>query len=127
MKVLVIGSGGREHALVWKIAQSPLLDALHAAPGSKAISSLATCHPESKADDLDGLVAFATGESIDLVVVGPEDPLAAGISDRLRGEGVAVFGPSQRRRNSREVKRSLKTLWRAMIFRPQVMLCSMRG
>lgn len=94
MKVLVIGSGGREHALVWKIAQSPLLDALHAAPGSKAISSLATCHPEIKAEDLDGLVAFATGESIDLVVVGPEDPLAAGISDRLRAEGVAVFGPS---------------------------------
>ena len=94
MKVLVIGSGGREHALVWKIAQSPLLEALHAAPGSKAIGALATCHPETKAGDFDGLVSLAKAESIDLVVVGPEDPLAAGISDRLRAEGIAVFGPS---------------------------------
>ncbi len=94
MKVLVVGSGGREHALVWKIAQSPLLTALHAAPGSAAISELATCHPGTKATDLDGLVALARTEAIDLVVVGPEDPLAAGISDRLRDERIATFGPS---------------------------------
>lgn len=79
MKVLVIGSGGREHALAWKIAQSPELTALHAAPGSKAIGRLATCHAETKANDLDGIVALAQSESIDLVVVGPEDPLAAGL------------------------------------------------
>ena len=84
MKVLVVGSGGREHALVWKIAQSPLLTALHAAPGSAAIGALATLHAEVKANDLDGIVALAKGESIDLVVVGPEDPLAAGLADHLR-------------------------------------------
>ena len=94
MKVLVVGSGGREHALVWKIAQSPLLSALHAAPGSAAIAGLATCHADIKANDLDALVALAQSESIDLVVVGPEDPLAAGLSDRLREQGVATFGPS---------------------------------
>jgi phosphoribosylamine--glycine ligase len=94
LKVLVIGSGGREHALVWKIAQSPELTALHIAPGSAAISALGTCHPEVGAKDLDAIVALAKSESIDLVVVGPEDPLAAGLSDRLRAEGVAVFGPS---------------------------------
>lgn len=94
MKVLVVGSGGREHALIWKIAQSPALEALHAAPGSRAISALATCHSETKANDLDGLVELAQAESIDLVVVGPEDPLAAGLSDRLRAAGIATFGPS---------------------------------
>lgn len=94
MKVLVVGGGGREHALVWKIAQSPRLTALHAAPGSKAIAQLATCHPETKAGDLDAIVALAQRHAIDLVVVGPEDPLAAGLSDRLRAQGIATFGPS---------------------------------
>jgi phosphoribosylamine--glycine ligase len=94
VKVLVVGSGGREHALAWKIAQSPLLTALHAAPGSRALEALATCHPEVKAKDVEGIVALAQAESIDLVVVGPEDPLVAGLSDRLRGEGIATFGPS---------------------------------
>ena len=94
MRVLVIGSGGREHALVWKIAQSDRLSALHAAPGSAAIEGLATCHPDVKVSDLAGIEALALRESIDLVVVGPEDPLAAGLSDRLRAAGVAVFGPS---------------------------------
>jgi phosphoribosylamine--glycine ligase len=94
LKVLVVGSGGREHALVWKIAQSPQLTALHVAPGSAAISELATCHPETKATDLAGILALAQHEEIDLVVVGPEDPLAAGIADRLREVGIATFGPS---------------------------------
>lgn len=93
MRVLIIGSGGREHALVWKIHQSPELTSLHAAPGSSAIADLAQCHAV-KANDVDGLVALAQAESIDLVVVGPEDPLAAGISDRLREVGIATFGPS---------------------------------
>jgi len=94
VKVLVVGSGGREHALVWKIAQSPRLTALHAAPGSTAIARLATCHPETKANDLEALVSLARAEAIDLVVVGPEDPLAAGLSDLLRAQGIATFGPS---------------------------------
>ncbi|HIF95169.1 MAG TPA: phosphoribosylamine--glycine ligase [Myxococcales bacterium] len=94
MKVLVIGAGGREHALIWKLAQSPELTSLHAAPGSAAIAEWATCHAGTKAADLDAIVALAAGESIDLVVVGPEDPLAAGLADRLRDRGIATFGPS---------------------------------
>ena len=94
MKVLVVGSGGREHALVWKIAQSPQLTALHVVPGSAAIAELAECHSETKATDLAGILALAQREAIDLVVVGPEDPLAAGIADRLRAAGIATFGPS---------------------------------
>jgi len=94
LKVLVVGSGGREHALVWKIAQSPELTALHVAPGSAAIGELAECHPETRATDLAGLITLAQRESIDLVVVGPEDPLAAGLADRLREVGIATFGPS---------------------------------
>lgn len=94
MRVLVVGSGGREHALAWKIAQSPRAAAVLAAPGSDAMAEVATCHPGVKAGDLDALVALAQAENVDLVVVGPEDPLAAGLADRLRAIGVAVFGPS---------------------------------
>jgi len=94
MRVLVVGSGGREHALAWKIAQSPRVDAVLAAPGSDAIAAGASCFPEVAASDLDGVVALATRERADLVVVGPEDPLAAGLADRLRAAGVATFGPS---------------------------------
>ena len=94
MKVLVVGSGGREHALVWKIAQSPEVDQVMVAPGSAAMAALAECHPEVAASDLDAIVRLAREGAADLVVVGPEDPLAAGLSDRLRAEGVAVFGPS---------------------------------
>lgn len=94
MRVLVIGSGGREHALVWKIAQSPRVAAVLAAPGSDAMASLARCHSEVLAGDLDAVVALARREAVDLVVVGPEDPLAAGLVDRLREAGVAAFGPT---------------------------------
>jgi len=94
VKVLVIGSGGREHALAWKLAGSPRLTRLHAAPGSAAMAELAVCHPETKAGDVPGIVALARREAIDLVVVGPEDPLTAGLADRLREAGIATFGPS---------------------------------
>jgi phosphoribosylamine--glycine ligase len=94
VKVLVVGSGGREHALVWKIAQSPLVDRVLAAPGSDAIGALAACHPEVAANDLLAVVALARREGVGLAVIGPEDPLAAGLADRLREAGVAVFGPS---------------------------------
>lgn len=94
MKVLVVGSGGREHALVWKISQSPELTELHVAPGSAAMAELAECHPETKVTDLAGILALSQREAIDLVVVGPEDPLADGLSDRLREAGIATFGPS---------------------------------
>jgi phosphoribosylamine--glycine ligase len=94
VKVLVVGSGGREHALAWKIARSERVDEVLAAPGSAAIASVATCHPDVAAGDIDAVVALARAESVDLVVVGPEDPLAAGLADRLRDAGVATFGPS---------------------------------
>lgn len=94
MNVLVLGSGGREHALCWKLRQSASVLRLHAAPGSDGIAREATCHPEVSAGDADAVVALARREAIDLVVVGPEDPLAAGIADRLRAAGIATFGPS---------------------------------
>jgi phosphoribosylamine--glycine ligase len=93
MRVLVAGSGGREHALVWKIAQSPLVETVYAAPGSDGMRE-ATCFPDVTAGDSDGLIRVAKAEAIDLVVIGPEDPLADGVADRLRDAGIAVFGPS---------------------------------
>ena len=95
MKVLVVGSGGREHALVWKMAQSPKVKKLYCAPGNAGIEDLATCLPIG-AEDIDALVAFAKEEQIDLTVVGPEAPLTAGITDRLEAEGLKVFGASMK-------------------------------
>jgi phosphoribosylamine--glycine ligase len=93
VKVLVIGSGGREHALAWAIARSPSLTELHAAPGNPGIAAVAACHPV-RADDAAALLPLARELGIDLVVVGPEAPLVAGLADELRQRGVAVFGPS---------------------------------
>lgn len=93
MKVLVIGSGGREHALVWKLSQSPRVTSLLCAPGNAGTAELATNHAVA-AGDLDGLIALAARENIDLTVVGPDDPLAAGIVDRFRAAGLRVFGPT---------------------------------
>ncbi len=95
MRVLVVGSGGREHALAWKIARSPLVSEVLAAPGSAGMASDARCFPEVGARDGEALVALAKGEAVDLVVIGPEDPLADGLADRLRAAGFAVFGPSK--------------------------------
>lgn len=94
MRVLLIGSGGREHALAWKISQSPLLTAFYAAPGSPGIARYATCLPVA-ANDVAEIVAVAVEEQIDLVVVGPEDPLALGLVDQLAARGILAFGPSQ--------------------------------
>jgi phosphoribosylamine--glycine ligase len=91
--VLVVGSGGREHALVWSLSRSQSLDELHAAPGNPGIARLAHCHPV-RADDHAALVSLARELRIDLVVVGPEAPLVAGLADELRRRGIAVFGPS---------------------------------
>ncbi|MEZ5331711.1 MAG: phosphoribosylamine--glycine ligase [Thermoanaerobaculia bacterium] len=92
MKVLVVGNGGREHALCWKLATSPLLDTLYCAPGSPGTRPLAQS-VEVAVDDLDGLVSFVRREEIDLTVVGPELPLTLGLVDRLRAVGSAAFGP----------------------------------
>jgi len=88
----VAGSGGREHALAWKLAQSELCEELHAAPGNPGIAEIGQCHPV-RAEDGEGLLAFCGEHEIDLVVVGPEAPLVAGVADQLRHAGVAVFGP----------------------------------
>jgi len=92
VKVLVAGSGGREHALAWKLAQSEQCEELHAAPGNPGIAEIGQCHPV-RAEDGEGLLAFCGEHEIDLVVVGPEAPLVAGVADQLRHAGVAVFGP----------------------------------
>ena len=93
MRVLLVGTGGREHALAWRLASSPTLTELHAAPGNPGIAGLATCHPVA-ADDAEGLLALARALPADLVVVGPEAPLVAGVADALRHAGIPVFGPS---------------------------------
>jgi phosphoribosylamine---glycine ligase len=93
VRVLVVGSGGREHALAWKLAQSPVVEEVHAAPGNPGISRIGQCHP-IRAEDGESLLELARTLPADLVVVGPEAPLVAGVADRLRRGGVAVFGPS---------------------------------
>lgn len=93
LNVLLIGSGGREHALAWKIAQSPMLGTLYAAPGNPGVAEHATLSALDVTDH-DGVVAFCRDKAIDLVVVGPEAPLVAGLSDALKAAGIAVFGPS---------------------------------
>lgn len=93
MNVLLIGSGGREHALAWKLAQSPALDTLYAAPGNPGIAKHATCAQLDTADHA-GVVAFVRAQDVRLVVIGPETPLVDGLADSLRAAGVAVFGPS---------------------------------
>jgi len=94
VRVLLVGSGGREHALAWRLASSSELTELHAAPGNPGIAALATCHPVA-ADDADGLLGLARSLAADLVVVGPEAPLVAGVADELRHAGIPVFGPSR--------------------------------
>jgi phosphoribosylamine---glycine ligase len=94
VRVLIVGSGGREHALGWKLGESPRLDSLHAAPGNPGIARIGECHPV-RAEDGEGLLALCRELGIDLVVVGPEKPLVAGLADMLRHAGVAVFGPSR--------------------------------
>jgi phosphoribosylamine--glycine ligase len=93
VKVLIVGSGGREHALAWKLSQSANLDELHAAPGNPGIAQLGSCHPV-RAEDGEGLLGLAHSLDIDLVVVGPEVPLVGGVADELRHAGTAVFGPT---------------------------------
>jgi phosphoribosylamine---glycine ligase len=91
VKVLLVGSGGREHALAWKLSQSPGLQ-LHAAPGNPGIARHGACHPV-RAEDAEGLLGLAGELGVDLVVIGPETPLVAGVGDELRHSGIAVFGP----------------------------------
>jgi phosphoribosylamine--glycine ligase len=93
VQVVVVGSGAREHALAWRLAQSPGLTELHAAPGNPGIAALGRCHPV-RPDDAEGLLSLAVTIGADLVIVGPEGPLVAGVADALRVNGIPVFGPS---------------------------------
>ena len=92
MKVLVVGGGGREHTIVWKISQSPKVDKIYCAPGTGVIASLAECVNIS-ATDIDGIVKFAKEKAVDLVMVAPDDPLVLGMVDALEKEGIRAFGP----------------------------------
>lgn len=94
MKILLVGAGGREHALAWKIRQSPLCTQLICAPGNAGICELADC-VSIEADDIDALVDFALNEGVNFVVIGPEVPLDLGLVDRLQAQGIAAFGPSE--------------------------------
>ena len=96
MKVLVIGGGGREHAVCKKLAESPLVDALLCAPGNAGIAQVSVCVPEVKATDVAGIVALAKREQVDFVCVTPDDPLALGCVDALEAAGVPAFGPTAR-------------------------------
>ncbi|WP_273145835.1 phosphoribosylamine--glycine ligase [Oceanicaulis alexandrii] len=94
MNILIIGSGGREHALAWKIAQSPLADTIWSAPGSVALDQIGPCF-DVQPDDLEGLQALVLQLEPDLIVIGPEAPLALGVADMLRARGFDVFGPNK--------------------------------
>jgi len=93
MKVLVVGGGGREHALCWAIAKSPLCDELYCAPGNAGINQVAIC-VDIQSDDISGIVEYATTNGVDFVVVGPEGPLVDGLVDKLKAAGIKAFGPS---------------------------------
>jgi len=94
MKILVIGNGGREHALVWKLAQSSRVSKIYCAPGNAGMVPLAECVP-LKVDDLSGLQTFAKDKAIDLTIVGPELPLSLGIADEFRKAKLRIFGPTR--------------------------------
>jgi len=94
VRVLLVGSGGREHALAWKLVSSPRLTELHCAPGNPGIAALGQCHPV-RADDVEAVLGLARALRVDLVVVGPEVPLVAGLADVLRSVGISVYGPSR--------------------------------
>ena len=117
MRVLVVGSGGREHALVWKLSQSARIDALFCAPGNGGISKLATC-VDIEPIDVEGLVGLVKRERVDLVVVGPESALAVGVADAFDRVGVRVFGPSRLGAQIETSKVFAKVLMENTGFRP---------
>jgi len=109
MNILVVGGGGREHALVWKLSQSPRVEKIYAAPGNAGIAGFAECVP-LKAEDIAGLLKFAKAKSIDLTVVGPEGPLSLGIVDEFTKAGLRIFGPSGKAAELEGSKRFSKDL-----------------
>ncbi len=118
IKVLLIGSGGREHALAWKLAQSPQLDRLYAAPGNPGIARHADCVALDVADHA-AVVGFCEAHAIGLVVIGPEAPLVDGLADSIRTAGVPVFGPGRAAARLEGSKGSPRTCAANTAFRPQ--------
>ncbi len=112
MKILVIGSGGREHALAWKISQSPHLEKLFCAPGNPGTMSIAE-NVAIDSSDIQGLTDFAAREKIGLTVVGPELPLTMGIVDDFEERGLKIFGPDKKQQSSKEAKYLPSNLWNA--------------
>ncbi|HET6203655.1 MAG TPA: phosphoribosylamine--glycine ligase [Planctomycetota bacterium] len=115
MRILIVGGGGREHALAWRVSRSPLAEKVYCAPGNAGIASLARC-VDLKANDVEGLLAFARKERIDLTIVGPEEPLCLGLADRFEAEGLRVFGP---RRKAAEIEGS-KAFCRELLHRYRI-------
>jgi phosphoribosylamine--glycine ligase len=107
MKILVIGGGGREHALVWKLKQSDKVDSIFCAPGNAGIQQLATCISLA-VNDISGLLDFALNEKIDLTIVGPEEPLTIGIVDAFQSKGLRIFGPDSKGAYSKAARFSQK-------------------
>lgn len=95
MKVLIVGGGGREHAIAWKLAKSPKVDKIYCAPGNGGIAEVAQC-VDIKAEDIDGICKFAKEVAVDMAVIGPEVPLAVGIVDELEKAGIRTFGPNKK-------------------------------
>ena len=109
MKILLVGSGGREHAIAWKISQSPLLSELYIAPGNGGTANLGKNIPIED-NDIDGLVSFAKKQTIDLVIVGPEAPLSEGLVDQLNSSNILSFGPTQKAAQLESSKSFAKSL-----------------
>jgi phosphoribosylamine---glycine ligase len=112
MKVLIVGGGGREHALAWKVIQSRLVAELHVAPGNPGIGRFAWCHTDVQANDIPAQVTLAQKLGADLVIVGPEEPLALGLVDALQAEGIRAFGPTKaaaRLESSKEFAKEIMT------------------
>ena len=107
MKVLIVGSGGREHAIAWAVAKSPKVDKIYCAPGNAGISEYAEC-VDIGAMEFEKLAAFAKEQEIDLTVIGMDDPLVGGVVDVFEAEGLRVFGPVQMPRSSKDRKLFLK-------------------
>ena len=122
MNILVIGNGGREHALVWKLAQSPRVSKIYCAPGNAGIAQIAECVP-IQVDDLPGLQAFAKGHAIDLTIVGPELPLSLGIADEFRKAKLRIFGPT---RNAARIESS-KSFAKELMVRENIPTAASRS
>lgn len=123
MKVLVVGSGGREHAVVKKLAENPEIERIYCAPGNGGISVQAT-PVDIKATDVEGMVAFAKKEGIDFAVVTPDDPLVLGMADAMEEAGVPAFGPSKKAAQIEGSKVFAKNLWKKYGIPPQNIRCS---